>query len=34
MILTRDDALHCAKVFADYFSNTANIEQYMREEKL
>ena len=34
MILTRDDALHCANVFADYFNNTANIEQYMREEKL
>jgi len=34
MILTRDDALHCAKVFADYFNDTSNIEQYMREEKL
>jgi len=34
MILTREDALHCAKVFDDYFSNTSNIEQYMREEKL
>ena len=34
MILTRDAALHCAKVFSDYFNDTGSIEQYMREEKL
>jgi hypothetical protein len=34
MILERDAALHCAKVFHDYFSDYENIEQYMREEKL
>jgi Domain of unknown function (DUF4338) len=34
MELTREQALHCSKIFHNYFSNTANIEQYMREEKI
>jgi len=34
MILTRDQALHCAKVFDDYFSNIGSTEEYMRDEKL
>ena len=34
MILERDAALHCAKVFHDYFSNLGTIEEYMRDEKL
>ena len=33
-MLSRDEALHCAKMFKDYFENTGSIEQYMREEKL
>jgi hypothetical protein len=32
--LQREDALHCSKVFQDYFDNFENIEQYMRDEKL
>jgi len=34
MILTRDQALHCSKVFNDYFSNIGSTEEYMRDEKL
>jgi hypothetical protein len=34
MILTRDQALHCAGVFKDYFSNLGSTEEYMRDEKL
>ena len=34
MELLRKDALHCAKVFKDYFINITDIEQYMRDEKL
>jgi hypothetical protein len=34
MKLERDEALHCAKAFADYFNNITDIESYMREEKL
>ena len=34
MILTRDQALHCAKVFDDYFSTIGSTEEYMRDEKL
>ena len=34
MILTRDQALHCSKVFHDYFSNMGSTEEYMRDEKL
>ena len=34
MILEREDALVCAKAFADYFGDIGSIEQYMRDEKL
>jgi hypothetical protein len=34
MILTREQALHCAKVFDDYFSNIGSTEEYMRDEKI
>ena len=34
MILTREQALHCSKVFRDYFSNIGSTEEYMRDEKL
>ena len=34
MILERDDALVCAKVFKDYFCGVTSIEEYMRDEKL
>ena len=34
MILEKEDALYCAKAFADYFNNITDIESYMREEKL
>ena len=34
MILERDDALHCANLFKDYFGNFENISQYMKDEKL
>jgi hypothetical protein len=34
MILTREQALHCAKTFHDYFSNIGSTEEYMRDEKL
>jgi hypothetical protein len=34
MILTREQALHCSKVFHDYFSNMGSTEEYMRDEKL
>jgi hypothetical protein len=34
MILEREDALVCAKAFADYFGDITSIEQYMRDEKL
>jgi hypothetical protein len=34
MILTREQALHCSKVFNDYFSNIGSTEEYMRDEKL
>ena len=32
MILEREDALVCAKAFADYFGDIDSIEQYMRQE--
>jgi hypothetical protein len=32
--LPREDALYCAKVFHDYFSNFNGVEEYMRDEKL
>jgi len=34
MILTREQALHCSKVFHDYFSNIGSTEEYMRDEKI
>ena len=34
MELNREDALVCAKAFADYFGDIGSIEQYMRDEKL
>ena len=34
MILNKDQALHCAKVFEDYFGNFNRIDEYMREQKM
>lgn len=34
MILNTEQALHCSKVFHDYFSNMGSTEEYMRDEKL
>ena len=34
MNLTKEDALHCAKVFHDYFSNFSRVDDYMRDQKL
>lgn len=34
MNLTYEDALHCAKVFEDYFGNFERIDQYMKDQKL
>ena len=34
MILSKDDALHCAKAFEDYFGNFHRIDEYMRDQKL
>ena len=34
MELNREQALHVAKVFHDYFSNMGSTEEYMRDEKL
>lgn len=34
MILNREDALHCAKVFEDYFGSFERIDEYMRDQKL
>ena len=34
MSLNREDALHCAKVFHDYFSNFHRVDDYMRDQKL
>ena len=34
MMLSKDDALHCAKVFQDYFGNFDRIDEYMRDQKL
>lgn len=33
-MLTKEDALHCAKVFEDYFGNFNRIDEYMRDQKL
>ena len=34
MNLTFDEALHCAKVFEDYFGNFNRIDEYMKDQKL
>jgi hypothetical protein len=34
MILNIDDAIHCAKVFKDYFGEFNRIDEYMRNQKL
>jgi hypothetical protein len=34
MKLDRQQALHCAQVFEDYFGNFNRIDEYMREQKL
>lgn len=34
MILSKEDALHCAKAFEDYFGNFHRIDEYMRDQKL
>lgn len=34
MDLKFDDALHCAKVFEDYFGNFHRIDEYMKDQKL
>jgi hypothetical protein len=33
-MLSKEDALHCAKVFKDYFGNFDRIDEYMRDQKL
>ena len=33
-MLTKEDALHCANVFKDYFGNFDRIDEYMRDQKL
>ena len=32
--LTKEQALHCAKIFKDYFSNFSRIDDYMRDQKI
>ena len=32
--LDREEALHCAKVFNDYFGQFSRIDQYMRDQKM
>ena len=34
MNLTKEDAIHCAKVFENYFSSFSRIDEYMRDQKL
>ena len=34
MMLSKDDGLHVAKVFQDYFGNFDRIDEYMRDQKL
>jgi hypothetical protein len=34
MKLTHEQALHCAKVFEDYFGDFSRIDEYMRDQKL
>ena len=33
-MLSKEDAIHCAKVFKDYFGNFDRIDQYMKDQKL
>ena len=33
-MLSKEDAIHCAKVFEDYFGNFERIDEYMRDQKL
>ena len=32
--LTREEALHCANIFNDYFGQFSRIDQYMRDQKM
>ena len=32
--LDREEALHCANVFNDYFGQFSRIDQYMRDQKM
>ena len=32
--LNKEQALHCAKIFKDYFGNFNRIDDYMRDQKL
>ena len=34
MMLSKEDAIHCAKAFHDYFGNFERIDEYMRDQKL
>jgi hypothetical protein len=34
MTLTKEDAVHCANVFKDYFGNFDRIDQYMKDQKM
>jgi hypothetical protein len=34
MILSKEDAIHCAKAFEDYFGNFDRIDEYMRDQKM
>ena len=34
MTLSKDQAIHCANVFSDYFDKFGRIDEYMREQKL
>jgi hypothetical protein len=34
MMITKENALHCAKVFEDYFGNFNRVDEYMRDQKL
>ena len=33
-MITKENALHCAKVFEDYFGNFNRVDEYMRDQKL
>ena len=32
--LTKEEALHCANIFNDYFGQFSRIDQYMRDQKM